>query len=81
MFAVLEYFKLLTQKPTNLAGFFSIDYNITHGVFVGVGGEGGGVGCPRIRKYKSIKQTIRLLSNGKVPLLYYRCYALVWESY
>jgi len=35
MFAVLEYFKLLT---TNLAGFFSIDYNNTRGVFVGVGG-------------------------------------------
>ena len=38
MFAVLEYFKLLAQKPTNLASFFSIDYNITCGVFVGVGG-------------------------------------------
>jgi len=43
MFAVLEYFKLLTQKPTNLASFFN-DYNITRGVFVGVGGWWGGVG-------------------------------------
>jgi len=38
MFAVLEYFKLLAQKPTNLASFFSIYYNSTRGVFVGLGG-------------------------------------------
>jgi len=34
----------MAQKPTNLAIFFSIDYNITRGVFVGVGGWWGGRG-------------------------------------
>jgi len=74
MFAVLEYFKLLAQKPTNLANFFQLTI-ILHVVYLWgwEGGEVGWVGRPRTRKYKSIKQTIRFLSNGKVSLLYYQC--------
>jgi len=81
MFAVLEYFKLRAHKPTNLSSFFFQLTIILHVVYLwGVGGWWGvgWVWCPRTREYKSIKQTIRFLSNGKVSLLYYWCYVLVW---
>ena len=44
IFAVLEYFNYC-HKTYKFSKFFSIDYNITRDVFVGVGGWKGGWGA------------------------------------